>query len=306
MLKRIRPADVRRGMYIVSIEGVWPDRPFWRGEFLLERDDDVGQLRGSGVEAVVIDTAKGKAEHPAQNMLTPEVQRALRAIELSKPLVKAVFEEAKVGKQVSYTSATTAVEHISGSMSDGGRALIALTRLKSRDEYTFLHSIAVCALMVHLARALELDEEIIRDIGMGGLVHDIGKMRIRLAVLNKAGPLTNREMDHVRAHPVLGHELLNRQSEIPKAVLDICLSHHERIDGKGYPQGLYGDQISLPVKICTICDVYDALTSRRAYKKPWSAADAARFMLAAEGQFDRRLLMRFFHSLDFEAQSADE
>lgn len=234
--------------------------------------------------------------------MTPEVQRALRAIELSKPLVRAVFEEARIGKQVSISSASTAVKHISDSMKDGSQALLALTRLKTRDEYTFLHSIAVCALMVHLARAVELDEQIVREIGMGGLVHDIGKMRIKLAVLNKAGPLTEREMQHVRAHPKLGHDLLAGQGAVPDVVLDVCLSHHERMDGKGYPQGLAAGQITLPVRICTICDVYDALTSRRAYKKPWTAAEAARFMLASQGQFDRRLLMQFFQSLDFEVQ----
>ncbi|MBO9101882.1 MULTISPECIES: HD-GYP domain-containing protein [unclassified Rhizobium] len=89
------------------------------------------------------------------------------------------------------------------------------------------------------------------------------------------------------------------QGDVPDVVLDICLHHHERMDGKGYPKGLRGDQISMPVRISTICDVYDALTSKRAYKKAWSPKDAATIMLRQEGQFDRQLLKHFFYSLSF-------
>jgi HD-GYP domain-containing protein (c-di-GMP phosphodiesterase class II) len=158
--------------------------------------------------------------------------------------------------------------------------LIEVTRLKSRDEYTFLHSIAVSALMVHLVRAVGPDEETAYDVGMGGL-HDIGKVRIPLKVLNKTGPLDERQMRLIRLHPSHGYPLLARQGDVSTVVLVICLHHHETIDGQGYPKGLSGEEITVPVRISSICDVYDALTSARAYKLAWSPRDAARFILEA-------------------------
>ena len=307
MLKRIKPMHVRLGMFIEAIEGSWIDHPFWRKQFRLDRATDVEKLKSSNVSAVIINTVKGldvtvpspserkEASSPRQNA---ELKRALQTIEQTKPMIREMFDTARLGGIIPISHAAQAVEHIARCMNSSSKALIEVTRLKSKDEYTFLHSIAVSALMVHLARAVDLNEETAYDVGMGGLLHDIGKMRVPLKVLNKTGPLDEREMSLVRLHPSHGYQLLLRQGDVSSVNLDICLHHHERIDGRGYPEGLSGEEISIPVRISSICDVYDALTSVRAYKKAWSPRDAARFMLEQEGQFDRRLLMRFFHSLD--------
>jgi putative nucleotidyltransferase with HDIG domain len=212
-------------------------------------------------------------------------------------MIKPMFDSARMGGIIPVSYAAQAVEHIATCMNSGSKALIEVTHLKSRDEYTFLHSIAVSALMVHLARAVDLDEETAYDVGMGGLLHDIGKMRISLKVLNKTGPLDEPEMRLIRLHPSHGYQLLSQQGDVSRVVLDICLHHHERIDGRGFPKGLSSEEISIPVRISSICDVYDALTSVRAYKKAWSPREAASFMLEQECQFDKRLLMQFFHNL---------
>ena len=306
MLKRIKPTHVCLGMFIEAIEGSWIDHPFWRKQFRLERATDVEKLKSSNVSAVIINTVKGldvtvlsppERKAPSSPREKAEMKRALKTIELAKPMIREMFDSARQGGIVPASYAAQAVEHIATCMNSSSKALIEVTRLKSRDEYTFLHSIAVSALMVHLARAVDLDEETAYDVGMGGLLHDIGKMRIPLKVLNKTGPLDEREMRLIRLHPSHGYQLLARQGDVSSVVLDICLHHHERIDGRGYPMGLSGEEISIPVRISSICDVYDALTSVRAYKQAWSPRDAARFMLEQEGQFDRRLLMQFFHSL---------
>jgi putative nucleotidyltransferase with HDIG domain len=307
MLKRIKPEQVRLGMFIEAIEGSWVDNPFWRSQIRLLRAKDVEKLKLSSVDAVIIDTDRGvdAASRDAPSKATAsspqktaELKQALQTIEQSKPLIREMFEDARMGGRVSVANAIQTVSHIATCMKDSPAALIEVTRLKSRDEHTFLHSIAVSGLMVHLARAADLGEDVVRDVGIGGLLHDIGKMRIPLEVLHKAGPLTEREMNDVRLHPKHGYDLLSGQVGMPGVVLDICLHHHERIDGKGYPKGLSGEEISIPVRISTICDVYDALTSARAYKPAWAPIDAARFMLRQEGYFDRRLLMQFFHSLN--------
>ncbi|MGI0522804.1 HD-GYP domain-containing protein [Rhizobium giardinii] len=306
MLKRIKPGQARLGMFIEAIEGSWADHPFWRNQFRLDRAKDVERLKSSHVTAVIIDTDKGvdvalpiamterSSAHPRENL---SLKRALRTIEQSKPLITEIFENARIGGTIPVSHAAQAVEHIAACMQDSGKALIEVTRLKARDEYTFLHSIAVSGLVVHLARFVGLDEKMVRDLGMGGLLHDIGKMRVPLKVLNKSAPLNDVEMGQVRLHPSHGYQLLAKQGDVPRVVLDICLHHHERIDGSGYPNGLFDKQISIAVRITSICDVYDALTSARAYKKAWNPRDAARFMLEQEGQFDRRLLRQLFHSL---------
>jgi HD-GYP domain-containing protein (c-di-GMP phosphodiesterase class II) len=310
MLKRIKPQDIRLGMFVEVIEGSRLSHPFWGRRLLLTQQRDVATLKQSGVEIIVIDTSKGvdvvgaMSDRRVAPASDDELQRARRTIEQSKPLIKNMFENARMGTVISVEGANEAVRQIAACMKVSATALLALTRLKSHDEYTFLHSIAVCALMVHLGRASDLDEAAVHLLGMGGLVHDIGKARINPAVLNKSGALDDREKRHIRSHPAIGHKLLVQQNGVPDVVLDICLHHHERIDGKGYPNGLSGEEISLPARICSICDVYDALTSVRAYKKAWTPLDAARFMLETNGQFDRRLLMRLFYSLDFRAVEA--
>ncbi|SCX35591.1 HD-GYP domain-containing protein [Agrobacterium rosae] len=303
MLKRIKPTQVRLGMFIEAVDGEWERQPFWRSRFLLDNPDDVMTLKASGVKGVIINTdggtdlvsavAGGRRHAVSKAQLT----RALEMIEHSKPMIKTMFDDVRMGNSVPIDTATTVVEHIAECMTDSSRALIAVTRLKSRDEYTFLHSIAVTALMVHFGRSIEIGEQLSQTLAMGGLLHDVGKVKIPLDILNKAGPLSDEEMAQMRQHPQRGYDLLSRQADMPDAVLDICRHHHERPDGRGYPQGLAGKQISVPVRIASICDVYDALTSKRPYKKAWTPAQAAEFMAAQKGQFDRPLLKRFFRCL---------
>jgi HD-GYP domain-containing protein (c-di-GMP phosphodiesterase class II) len=306
MLKRIKPTQVRLGMYIEAVEGSWAGQLFWRSRFLLSRPYDLEMLTAGSVDAIVINTDEGGDIVPSaapgrssqQRKADVQLKLALATIEQSGPMIREMFEDARMGGTVSVTGATEAVRHIAEFTMGSPKALMQVTRLRSRDEYTFLHSIAVTALMVHFGRLINLDEQTARFLGMGGMLHDVGKMKVPMQILNKAGPLNDREISHVRKHPAYGYELLARQGDMPDVVLDICLHHHERIDGTGYPNGLSGDRISVPVRIASICDVYDALTSKRAYKKAWPPAEAARYMVEQPGQFDQRLLAMFFYSLN--------
>lgn len=173
-------------------------------------------------------------------------------------------------------------------------AIVArLDLLAARDETASAHSLAVGALMARFARHLKMDPASVALLELGGLLHDIGKTDLSMAVLNKPGHLTADEMADVRSHPARGHHFLAQFDALPAVVLDICLHHHERLDGTGYPDGRTAAQISLPVRIATICDVYDALISPRQYKPAWAAADAAAWMMDADGFFDRDLLGQF-------------
>ncbi|RLJ37406.1 HD-GYP domain-containing protein [Acidovorax sp. 106] len=216
----------------------------------------------------------------------------------SKRAVVSMFNEARLGKAVDSVSAQNLVEEISDSVTRNPGALISLARLKTADDYTYMHSVAVCAMMVALAKQVGLSEEHTRSAGMAGLLHDLGKAAIPLAVLNKPGKLTDDEFEVIKSHPVEGYNMLKEGGSVEDSVLDACLHHHEKIDGSGYPDKLKGDEITLIARMTAICDVYDAITSDRPYKRGWDPSESLRRMAEwTKGHFDPRLFQAFVKSI---------
>lgn len=208
-----------------------------------------------------------------------------------------MFQEARMGKTLDTAIAKMLVQEISDSVSRNAGALISLARLKSVDDYTYMHSVAVCAMMVALARQLGLDEEQTRVAGMAGLMHDLGKASMPMEVLNKPGKLTDAEFSIIKKHPELGYRMLLSSHDVDPGVLDVCLHHHEKVDGSGYPNGLKGPDISLLAKMGAVCDVYDAITSNRPYKTGWDPAESLRKMAEWTGHFDPKVFQAFVKSL---------
>ena len=216
----------------------------------------------------------------------------------SKRAVVSMFNEARLGKAVDSASAQNLVEEISDSVTRNPGALISLARLKTADDYTYMHSVAVCAMMVALAKQIGLTEEHTRSAGMAGLLHDLGKAAIPLAVLNKPGKLTDDEFEVIKSHPVEGYNMLKEGGSVEDSVLDACLHHHEKIDGSGYPDKLKGEEITLIARMTAICDVYDAITSDRPYKRGWDPSESLRRMAEwTKGHFDPRLFQAFVKSI---------
>ncbi|MFZ4550299.1 MAG: HD-GYP domain-containing protein [Aquabacterium sp.] len=329
MLKKISTQQLRVGMFIHEVCGSWMDHPFWRGSFKVSDARQIAQL--SGVSEVIIDISKGldvedprvevvddvevgsgqdRAEPspeadlddaPAvqQCSLQQEVQRAGRVIAQSRAAMRSMFQDVRMGKAVDTEHCLPLVQEISDSVERNPGAIISLARLKTSDDYTFMHSVAVCALMVSLARQLHLSPEECREAGLAGLVHDIGKAMMPLEVLNKPGALTAEEFAIMKSHPEEGHKLLVEGKGVGPTALDVCLHHHEKVNGKGYPHGLKGDEISLFAKMGAVCDVYDAITSNRPYKAGWDPADSITKMAAwsKEGHFDERIFQAFVKSI---------
>jgi len=203
-----------------------------------------------------------------------------------------------MGKAISAEAANELVDEISSSVMRNPGALISLARLKTADDYTYMHSVAVCALMVSLARQLKLDEKQIREAGMSGLLHDLGKAMIPMEILNKPGKLTDEEFDLIKSHPAEGHRLLVEGGTVGEIPLDVCLHHHEKVDGRGYPHQLKDEQISLFAKMGGVCDVYDAITSNRPYKAGWDPAESIRKMTEwCNGHFDTNVFQSFIKSI---------
>lgn len=226
-----------------------------------------------------------------------ERRRAERIIAKSKQAVIDLFGAARMGRAVETRRIAALAETVGKSIHRQSRALIDLVRLKQKDEYTYLHSVAVCALMINFARHLKLDEAEVQELGVAGLLHDVGKVAIADDVLFKPGKLTTHERSAVELHPEAGHAFLKQSGDIPAAALEVCLRHHEKIDGTGYPGRLAGDQLSLYARMGAICDVYDAVTSERPYKGAWTPCEALTAMQRWTGHFDPQLLDQFADSL---------
>ncbi|MDH7944153.1 HD-GYP domain-containing protein [Pseudohongiella sp. SYSU M77423] len=316
MIKKIAVTDVVLGMYLVEIHGSWLHHPFWKSNFLLEDPEDLSKLKSSGVPSVSVDLSRSKLsdskprprpesrEKPAITELRPapaekrtsfesELRHARRLCEQSQNEVLSMFSEARMGQAVPLTRAAQVVEEINSSVTRQPQALITLARLKTSDNYTYMHSVAVSALMIALARELNLDDGKVRVAGMAGLLHDVGKMAVPDAILNKPGKLTDEEFALVKSHPVKGAEILERSSGVDDKVIEVCLHHHEKFDGSGYPNGQAANQISVIARMAAVCDVYDAITSDRPYKKGWPPSESIQRMVSWSGHFDPKILQAF-------------
>lgn len=326
MLKRISVQQLTLGMYLEEFCGTWMEHPFWRTSFVLKDPKDLERIRATSIKEVWIDPTKG-LDVPAQEKsvtreevdavvesqlgmlaelvqtnepasLNAEIARAADICARAKHAVVSMFSEIRMGHAVDTASAQQMVAEISDSVARNPGALISLARLKTADEYTYMHSVAVCALMVALARQLGMDEAQTRQAGIAGLLHDVGKMKLPMAILNKPGRLTDAEFAIVRAHPTKGAEMLRKSSKVEDAVLDAVLHHHEKTDGSGYPHGQTAAQISLLARMTAVCDVYDAITSNRPYKAGWDPADSLRKMAEwANGHFDPAIFQAFVKSI---------
>lgn len=251
--------------------------------------------------AVTVDAVAAPAPVVAPRVpresMDQELHRARRICQDSKAQVVALFTDARLGRAIQPEAVMPMVEAINESVSRHPDALLSVVRLKNHDEYTYMHSVAVCALMVALARRLGLPEDQVRDAGAAGMLHDLGKAAMPLNVLNKPGALSDDEFKIMKAHPVRGYHMLVLSGSAPEAVLDVALHHHEKFDGSGYPHNLKGDAIGLMARMGAVCDVYDAITSNRPYKKAWGPAESLQRMVSWNGHFDELVLKAFIRSV---------
>ena len=214
-------------------------------------------------------------------------------VSTARDVVTSAFDDIKFGRRINASDLEPVVAAIAASVNRCPTALPSVTRMKERHEYTYLHSVAVCGLMIALAQELRLDPTLTREIGLAGLLHDVGKARVPIEILDKPGPLDFDEYALVQEHTVRGHQLLRESGIESEIALDVCLHHHERVDGSGYPSGISAQSLSIHARMGAVCDVYDAVTSSRAYKESWSPGAALDWMTGTSGHFDPRVLRAF-------------
>ncbi|MBV2122703.1 MAG: HD-GYP domain-containing protein [Candidatus Thiodiazotropha sp. (ex Ctena orbiculata)] len=320
MIKQIETAELRIGMYVHKLEASWVDHPFLRNQFKIKQLSDINKIRKSGIKAIYIDTDKGLdiaqqpiAEPPAVAVQTePAVEHKANASEpqtsVQEEMTKAnqvrheagrvisnIMADARLGKQIDTERAAPVVEEMLASIFRNQDAFLGLTRIRQMDRYTFEHSVSVSALMIAFGKKLQLDQSTIWELGVGGILHDIGKLQVPDKILNKPGRLSDQEFDVMRLHVGFGYKLIDEAETIPKRARQVILQHHERLNGTGYPGRLSGEEISLYGKMAAIVDVYDAITSDRVYHKGKLPSLVLRQLVewSGEGVFDAELVQRF-------------
>lgn len=320
-------SELRVGMYIAQFNDSWIDHPFFRTSFLIKDEKDLQKVIDSGVQEVWIDETKGIAKsqivseemkessnisspiHTVQTVALQDKQISESKLTLKDELVNArniclsakkqveiMFHEVRMGKTVDAQSTLPLVENVMASVARNPAAIISVARLKTHDNYTYMHSVAVCALMVALANQLKLPPAQIKLAGQGGLLHDLGKAFIPLEILNKPDKLTDDEFALIKGHPIAGAKALASKN-VSQEVYDVVLHHHEKMDGGGYNDGLKGGDIPLFAKMAACCDVYDAVTSERSYKGPWAPAYALIQMTRWKNHFDQEIFQAFVKSV---------
>ncbi|MCW5624122.1 MAG: HD-GYP domain-containing protein [Burkholderiales bacterium] len=301
MIKQITAEELRLGMFIHDLNCDWMSHPFVRSKFLLDSETDIEKIVQAGIHQIYIDTARGidVPNAPTAEEVRAEVEQEMHAAALQPQMalrisaaeemararnvhkqahqvVRQVMQDVRLGNAVHLDQIEPVVESITASILRNSGALIGLSQIKNADEYTFLHSVSVCTLMVAFCRSLKLDAETTRQAGIGGLLHDTGKMKTPLSILNKPGKLTDEEFAVIKRHPQDGYDVLLQTEGIGQTPLAITIQHHERMDGSGYPNRMPGETIDPLAQMAAIVDVYDAITADRCYHKGMQPADALR------------------------------
>jgi putative nucleotidyltransferase with HDIG domain len=261
MIKKIATEQLRPGMFIHDLNCGWMEHPFMHNRFKVEGHAEIEKITHIGIREVYIDTDLGldvkdaqteedvRAEihekmikvvqaHPVRPHPRPVREELVVAKQVqheANQAVHSIMTDIRMGKQIEVEQVNPVVERITDSILRNRDALISLGRIKERDNYTFQHSVNVCALLVSFCNALDVEPNVIREVGIGGLLHDIGKMKVPLAILNKPGPLTEKEFNAMKAHAPLGRDMLRETPNIPDTAIMVTGQHHERYDGTGYP-----------------------------------------------------------------------
>lgn len=188
------------------------------------------------------------------------------------------------------------VEHLAEAVGTSDSLMIGLTGIKEHDNYTFTHMVNTSILAMAQARSLGIVGDQLRVIGLAAFLHDVGKVRTPLEILNKPGALTPGELEVMRRHPLDGAAILRATREMPRLAAVVAFEHHLRQDGVGYPRGLPRLPLNLATVLCGIADVYDAMRSQRCYHRPFATDRILEIIKSNDGkQFDQHLVRRFIH-----------
>ncbi len=327
MIKRIGVEQLRVGMFVHDLNCGWLDHPFARNRFTVKQPEVIAKIRELGIRELYIDTEKGvdvaqdapaksqsevnrelqaeldrmAATGPAQQQRTHMREERVYAERIQKEassIITDVMKDVRLGKQVEVERVEPVVEQMVNSIFRNQDALLSLGRIRQMDQYTFEHSVSVGVLLISFAKSMGLERDVIQQIGVGALLHDIGKIKVPDAVLNKPGRLTDEEFAIMKKHVVFSREILAETPGISPAALAVAAEHHERFDGTGYPRGLKADEITPYGQMAAVVDVYDAITADRCYHKGEPPTSVLKKLLEwSKFHFNPELVQRFVHTV---------
>ena len=334
MKKKVAVDELKQGMYVSALDRPWRETPFVFQGFEITDDAQLAELKQYCEYVYIDDAYVGDADIPTPKVYPQRDAEAAGAEAMRRPRYHVVAEEAAAYRRrrvypdkttveqeakiirETHDEATALIHSIMDDVHlkkgiDTGRAkkvvaamaksvlrnpdaLICFAQLKERDEYTALHCLRVSILALAFGRHLGFEEDELNLLGLGALLHDIGKMRVPDAILSKPDKLSDREFEIVKSHVPMGAEILERTGVFPTKALEVTRQHHERYAGYGYMDRLRGNQISEFGAISAIVDVYDAMTSDRVYRDGLSSLDALKIMYEWRGRdFQPELLEEF-------------
>ena len=247
-------------------------------------------------EKITKDKVKKEFDNPEEYLedLKIEIEKAEIFYNSSKRIINEIMHDIRSGKKLKESAVNDSVQQVIKSISKNYQALLSMTSLKTFDEYTYNHSVNVMVITLSIAQHLNYSTEKLLTIGKGALLHDIGKAKIPLDIINKPGKLTDTEYKLIKQHPSFGREICVKDDLQNQIINDIVLHHHEDFEGTGYPHKLKRSEISKHVAIVSISDYYDALTTIRSYKRKINPAEAISMIFGqANKKFDRRLVNLF-------------
>lgn len=305
-------------MFVSKLDRDWLETPFLLQGFHIEEEADIDVI-AEYCEFVYIDddkSIKKKVGEPSSGLGTarqvrvnpdifaPEVpledehRRVIGTFRQARNLTKTLLDDIRLGGAINTEQARHTVHECVHSVIRHPDALLWMSKMRDENEYTAEHCLNVCILAIAFGRQLGMSEQELENLGMCGLLHDVGKMKIPPEILDKPGALTPAEMRVMMGHTVHGRNLLLSSRGIYTGAIDVALSHHERIDGTGYPRQLAGNSISRFSKIIAIVDAYDAMTADRCYQSARTSTEAIKIIYKDRGtHFDEQLALKFLQTV---------
>jgi len=320
MIKRIDTKHLKPGMFIEDMNCGWLRHPFLTNKIIITDDEMIERIVKHGIREVYIDTEKGLAvtDAPTMEEVNREIQVEMDRVAESKPdpapqvpikdeikkareikkeakkTIHNIMDDVRFGKQIETVKVESVVSNMVKSIFRNQDALLSMGRLKKIDEYTYMHSMTVGVLMIAFGKHLGFDKDTLQKIGIGAMLHDIGKMNVPQELLTSDRKLHDHEYEIMKQHVVHSRTLLEQTGGISETSIQIASQHHERIDGSGYPDGLKGEEISSLGKAAAIADVYDAMTSKRKYQRRFEPTEVLRKLFEwSEHFYDKQMVQQF-------------
>ncbi|BBP83750.1 MULTISPECIES: HD-GYP domain-containing protein [unclassified Pseudomonas] len=301
---KVEAAQLAIGMYVTELDRPWTDTNFLFQGFRIRQQQEIRLLQ-EVCDYVWVDARRSLGVHVqlAENLATPllptigkvdfsqELERASPVWDAAREESLRILNAVKLGAELDVVAVKAVIKECVESILRNPAAMLWLARIKNSDDYTAEHSLRVSILSIALGRELGMPAYQLEQIGVCGMLHDVGKLKVPNEILNKPGALTAEELRIMQSHASEGRKLLMSNQQITPATVDVAYSHHERIDGKGYPRGLDAARIPYFAKIVAVADSYDAINSDRVYSKGKSSLETLRILLeAANSHFDEAIV----------------